>query len=179
MAVLSSFEVLAEFLVPSGVLPPGAVNPFAIQGFWVQVSLPPGGPQSVNFNLTYQETTDFNQGAGQKALQAQVIDASGNVNFYDNFFASTGRGFLNQKIGVGQTLIYGVQCLPQLSSADAAQPQNGTGWRGMVQLSSTSTGSLIATPTQRLVYYSGPDITKAPIDAVVYAVPTASGGTAI
>lgn len=179
MAVLSSFEVLAEFLVPSGVLPPGAVNPYAVQGFWVQVSLPPGGPQSVNFNLTFQETTDFNQGAGQNALQAQVIDAKGNVNFYDNFFASTGRGFLNQQISVGQTLIYGVQCLPQLSATGAVQPQNGTGWRGTVQVASTASGSLIATPTQRLVYYGGSDITTAPIDAVVYAVPTASGGTVI
>lgn len=180
MALLSSFEVLAEFLVPSGVLPPGAVNPFALQGYWVQVSLPQGAAvQSLLFNVIFNETTDFKQGAGQKALQAQYIDANGNVNFYDNFFASTGRGFLNQKITAGQTIIYGVQCISLPSSAVAA-PQNGTGWRGTVQIASGTPGALIATPTQRLVYYNGSDITKAQaIDAVVYPVPTATGGTQI
>lgn len=181
MSLLSSFEILSEFLVPAGVLPPGAVNPYAVQGFFVQVSLPQGGPASVLFNLVFNETTDFNQGSGQKSLAAQVIDAKGNVNFYDNFFASTGRGFLNQTINSGQTLTYGVQCLVLPSSVGkAALPQNGTGWRGSVQLSSNAPGTLVATPTQRLVYYPNSNITAAtPIDAVVYPVPTYSGGTRI
>ncbi len=177
MAYLSSFEILAENLVPSNILPPTAENPFALQGYFVQISLV--GAPSALFNVIFQETTDFKQGAGQAALQAQIIGADGTVTLYPNFFASTGRGFLSQKLAAGQTVIYGVQALPGLNAADAI-PQGGTGWRGTVRIEGQSLGSLIATPTQRLVYYNGTDITKADvIDAVVYPVPTFSGGTSI
>lgn len=182
MAVLSSFEILSETLVPKGILPPTAENPYLIQGYWLQISLAPGAAvQSAFYNIIFQETTKFTQGSGQKSLQAQLIDQNGNVNIYPNslFFASTGIGFLNQQIGFGQTIIYGIQCLTPPSQL-AALPQNGTGWRGTVQISGQQPGSLIATPTQRLVYYNGTDITKVPVvDAVVYAVPTFSGGTQI
>lgn len=182
MAVLSSFEILAETLVPAGILPSGAVNPFLVQGYFVQISLAPdAGTSSVQFNLVFQETTDFNQGLGQKSLFAQVIDASGNVNLYSQFFASTGRGFLGQQVNQGQTLIYGVQVIPPPpGSKDAPLPQGGTGWRGTVQINANTPGALIATPTQRLVYYDSTNpFTSAVLDAVVYPVPTASGGTRI
>jgi hypothetical protein len=130
--------------------------------------------------VIFQETTDFNQGAGQSVLNAQIIGADGTVSIYNGFFASTGRGFLSQKISAGQTLIFGVQALPGLSAIEAAAPQGGTGWRGTVKIEGQSPGQLIATPTQRLVYYNGTDITKADvIDAVVYSVPTFTGGTQI
>ncbi len=177
MTYLSSFEIIAENLVPTAILPPGPNNPFALQGYFVQISLV-GGLQSANFNLIFQETTDFRQGAGQSALSAQIIDSKGQVNIYNQFFASTGRGFLNQSISAGQTLIYGVQVLPGLTTE--AIPQAGTGWRGTTQVVTSNSGALIATPTQRLVYYSGTNIAKSPvIDAVVYAVPTFSGGTRV
>lgn len=178
MSLLSNFEILAENLVPQGILPPGAPNPFALQGYWVQISLAPS-VQSENFNIIFQETTDFRQGAGQKALQAQYIDQNGEVNIYQYFFASTGRGFLSQSIKFGQTFIYGVQALPPATAGEQALPQAGTGWRGTVQISGQTQGSLIATPTQRLVYYSGAPITSSVVDAVVYAVPTFTGGTRI
>lgn len=178
MAFLSSFEILAERLVPANILPPTAENPFALQGYFVQISLATGS--SALFNVIFQETTDFQQGLGQSALQAQIIAADGTVSIYPNFFASTGRGFLSQKLGAGQTAIFGVQCIPGLTKADLRLPQNGTGWRGTVRIEGQSPGQLIATPTQRLVYYNGTDITKANvIDAVVYPVPTFSGGTSI
>lgn len=178
MALLSAFEILAENLVPQGILPPTAPNPFALQGYWVQISLAPGF-QSSTFNIIYQETTDFRQGAGQVSLQAQIIDASGNVSIYSGFFASTGRGFLSQTIFAGQTIIYGVQCIPG-SIVKAAIPQSGTGWRGTVQVNPQQAGSLVATPTQRLVYYNiGAIVTGTVISACVYPVPTFSGGTKI
>lgn len=178
MTYLSSFEILAERLVPDHILPPTAANPFALQGYFVQVSLAAGS--FTLFNVIFEETTDFKQGAGQKALQAQIIEADGKVSIYPYFFQSTGRGFLNQKIGPGQTIIFGVQAIPGLTGADLSLPQNGTGWRGTVRIQGQSSGQLIATPTQRLVYYNGNDITKADvIDAVVYSVPTFSGGTSI
>lgn len=180
MTVLSGFEVLAENLVPQGILPPGAVNPFLVQGYFVQISLSPNASTSaVQFNLIFQETTDFKQGAGQSALMAQVIDASGTVNIYKQFFASTGRGFLNQTITRGQTAIYGVQVIAPPTST-AAIPQAGTGWRGTVEVNANQGGALIATPTQRLVYYDNNNpLTSDVLDAVVYPVPTASGGTLI
>lgn len=180
MTILSSFEVLSETLVPAGILPPTAENPYLIQGYWVQIALAPGSSvQAAQFNLIFQETTDFTQGAGQQSLQAQFIDNTGTVNIYSQFFASTGRGFLNQQIGFGQTFIYGVQCLTPPGER-AVLPQGGTGWRGTVRIEGQQPGSLIATPTQRLVYYTGTDITKDPVvNAVVYAVPTFGGGTQI
>jgi hypothetical protein len=128
MTVLSGFEVLAENLVPTSIIPSGPDNPFLIQGYFTQISLSPdSSDSSVQFNLIFQETTDFTQGVGQNGLQAQIIDANGNVNIYSQFFASTGRGFLNQKIGRGQTFIYEVQILPSFSSSKdaAALPQAG------------------------------------------------------
>lgn len=111
-------------------------------------------------------------------MQAQFIDANGNANIYPDFFASTGRGFLNQMILAGQTLIYGVQCILD-GMSDKAIPQNGTGWRGTVQIDSQNPGNLVATPTQRLLDLNpDPDNTTA-VEEVVYAVPTASGGTII
>lgn len=179
MAYLSSFEVLAETLVPAGILPPKAANPFLIQGYWVQISLPEiSSVQSTQFNVIFEETTDFTQGLGQGSLQAQVVGATGEVNIYPDFFASTGRGFLGQQITAGKTLIYGIQCVPGL--AERAIPQNGTGWRGTVQVNAQDPGTLIATPTQRLVYYQDPDIATSPVvDGVVYSLPTFSGNVQI
>ena len=184
MTVLSSFEILSENLVPTSIIPSGPDNPLLIQGYFTQISLSPGATvSSVNFNLIFQETTGFTQGAGKAALKAQVIDAAGKVNVYNQFFASTGNGFLNQTISSGQTLIYGVQIIAGLSSTGVAAsplPQAGTGWRGTVQVNSSSPGALIATPTQRLVYFdvSNP---KSPtlLTATVYSLPTAGGGTTI
>ncbi|WP_407521133.1 hypothetical protein [Methylobacterium oryzisoli] len=178
MPLLSAFEILAETLVPGGILPPTAPNPFVIQGYWVQLSVAPGTSQA-NFNITFRETTDFTQGAGQTALQAQYIDAKGQVQPYSQFFASTGRGFLNQTLFANQTVIYGVQVLPGLPT-DAALPQGGTGWRGFVSIDGQTPGTLLATPTHRLLYTNGSDITKATaLDAVVYAVPTFSGAARV
>ncbi|MBP0617428.1 hypothetical protein [Jiella mangrovi] len=182
MAVLSAFEILAETLVPDGLLPPGASNPVIIQGYWVQISVAQGY-SSANFNLIFQETTDFDQGIGKKALNAQIIDAKGEANVYpqSSFFASTGRGFLGQTIVANQTLIFGVQALPFSRGEElAAIPQNGTGWRGTVRIEGQQPGSLIATPTQRLIYYRQKDTTFSDfVDATVYPVPTVSGTTQI
>ncbi|MGJ4890301.1 hypothetical protein ACQR0Z_00300 [Bradyrhizobium sp. HKCCYLS3077] len=181
MPLLSAFEVLAETLVPDGILPPGAANPFLIQGYWVQVSLVPGASvSSVYYNVIFEETTDFNQGEGKSSLMAQFIDAAGNVEIYQQFFASTGRGFLNQQINAGQTIIYGVQCIPSTVTQGQSLPQGGTGWRGTVRIDANINGNLIATPTQRLFYLNGDSITSStPLDAVVYPVPTFTGGTRI
>ncbi len=181
MPLFSAFEILAERLVPAGILPVNAVNPFLIQGYWVQISLAPGSIQSTIYNVIFQETTDFNQGSGQSSLQAQYIDQNGQAQVYSQFFASTGRGFLNQKISAGQTIIYGVQCIPaSILTATVQIPQNGTGWRGTVTIDAQNPGSLIATPTQRLLYLNADSLTKStPLDAVVYSVPTYSGTTRI
>lgn len=178
MAILSAFEVLYETLVPTQIVPLGPNNPLLVQGFWVQVSLAPNSQyQSTSFNIVFQETTLFNQGLGRKALQAQYIDSDGNVNLYPNFFDSTANGFLNQFISAGETLIYGVQCIPGLTLE--AIPQGGTGWRGTVQINPQNQGALVATPTQRLAYYSGSSINSAVVCATVYGVPTFDGNTSI
>lgn len=179
MAYLSSFEILAETLVPADILPPGAANPFLVQGYWVQISLPrTAGIASASFSVAFEETTDFTQGLGQKSLRAQIVDSTGKVNIYPSFFASTRRGFADVKIEAGKTLILGVQCIPAM--VGVALPQNGTGWRGTVQVNSPNPGKLIATPTQRLVYYQDPNIATSPVtDAVVYSLPTYSGNVRI
>ncbi|MBO0663057.1 hypothetical protein LQ948_09675 [Jiella sp. MQZ9-1] len=182
MALLSAFEIVAENLVPQGILPPDASNPFLIQGYWVEISLALG-ITSGSFNIVFQETTDFTQGKGQSSLNAQYIDAKGEANVYPDFFASAERGFLNQSIYAGQTLIYGVQCLPfgpSQQGQDLEIPQSGTGWRGTVQVDGVRPNMLIATPTQRLVYYRRYDKQfRYFVDATVYPVPTFSGGTMI
>ncbi|KMO40555.1 hypothetical protein ACQVP2_14225 [Methylobacterium aquaticum] len=174
MGLFSAFEILAETLVPASVGVPAAINPLVIQGYWVQISLFPGsGP--VQFNIIFQETTDFKQGGGPGILQAQYIDENGNVNFYQNFFASTGRGFLGFQIFPGQTKIFGVQAIPGLQT-DSAVPQSGTGWRGTVSINPSVANALIATPTHRLLYVNGTDLSKATaLDAVVYPVATFAG----
>lgn len=180
MTYVSSFEILAQNLVPTDIIPAGPQNPFLIQGYFVEISCVQPGI-AANFNLIFQETTGFSQGLGQKYLKAQIIDAKGAVNPFGAFFASTGNGFLSQTISSGQTLIYGVQCLPQLPpgvEGETVLPQAGTGWRGTVRLEGAPAGSLIVTPTQRLVYYAGANPGVDPvITASVYAVPTAKGGT--
>jgi hypothetical protein len=56
-------------------------------------------------------------------------------------------------------------------------PQSGTGWRGVASLTPSTSGLLVATPTQRQIYFSADMQTIT--DSVVYAVPTVSGGTRI
>lgn len=176
MSFVSSFEILAQNLVPTKIIPSGPQNPFLVQGYFVQVSLIAGS--SARINVIFEETTKFSQGLGKNALQAQVVGADGNVEIYDQFFASTGNGFLSQQISFGKTLIFGVQCIPGLVGADVdveKLPQAGTGWRGTVRIEGAAQGSLLATATQRLVYYTGPNPLKDHvITACVYGVPAAS-----
>jgi hypothetical protein len=180
MTVFSSFEILAQTLVPPGI--PVEPNPFLIQGYFVEVSLSPyASVQSAIFNIVFQETTDFQQGNNRNALQAQIIGADGDVSIYKDFFASTGRGFLAQSVSRGQTVIFGVQALPSLSDAKdlVSIPQGGIGWRGTVQINASApTGSLIATPTQRQVFYQSTEM-KSVISASAYALPTATGNIVI
>ena len=88
MAILSSFEVLAEFLIPQrGVTPPpGATvpsSPFVVQAYFVQVSLPKSSTSStMTFDLNFEETTGFKQGAGTTGLIAQIVDEKGLVSNY-------------------------------------------------------------------------------------------------
>lgn len=192
MAVLSSFEVLAELLVPKGVTPPPGGSPlpavpFVVQAYFVQVSFPKGGSaKSVSFDLTFEETTNFSQGVGPTGLLAQFIDDKGVVNNYDSkqFFnppAGKSPGFLNQSIAPGQTKIYSITALPPkpaTTAAAVAVPQSGTGWRGSAILTPNPANQLIATPTQRQIYFSSADL-KTVADSVVYAVPTGSGKTVI
>lgn len=180
MTLFSAFEIVYENLVPTKIVPAGSNNPLLVQGYFVQISVTPGVYQNISFNLVFQETTKFSQGLGPKALQAQVIDGTGQVNLYpsNQFFGSTANGFLQQFITPGQTLIYGVQCIPGLTTA-AGIPQGGTGWRGTVQINPSASGALIATPTQRLVYYSGADINNPVTAATVYPVPTFNGTTQV
>ncbi len=77
MPTISSSEILTRNLVPSGILLPSAKNPFVIQGYFLQVSLPPTSTLHPSFNVFFRETTDFTQGAGQSALQAQYTDTDG------------------------------------------------------------------------------------------------------
>ncbi|WP_293853584.1 hypothetical protein [uncultured Alsobacter sp.] len=178
MPVFSPFEILFEFLYPTNI-PVQAPDPIAVQGYWLQVSLRPDSPvQSLSFDIAFAETTNFNSGAGSKYLQAQFIDANGNVNIYSNFFSSAQPGFLNQVISKGQTLIYGAQCLALKAGAPvAATPQSGTGWRGLVSVTPHgSSGNLICEPTQRLLYLNLSNTgTPAVFGACVYPVATLAG----
>jgi hypothetical protein len=56
-------------------------------------------------------------------------------------------------------------------------PQSGTGWRGVASLNPSTSGLLVATPTERQIYFTG-DLQEI-TDSVVYSVPTVSGGTCI
>lgn len=179
MALFSSFEVLAETLVPAGLLPPTVPNPLLLQGYFVQISLQPG-QQTTQFNIVFNETTGFTQGTNQKALFAQIIDANGNVNVYSQFFSSISKGFLNQTINPNQTLIYGLQAIPIPKFELAAPlPQGGIGWRGTVAIDAQFPGTLFATATHRQVFFQGPTIASAAINGTAYAVPTFSGNGSI
>jgi hypothetical protein len=180
MPLLSSFEVLAQPLVPPSVAP--FPVPFVVQAYFVQISYPKGtGTGFLKFDLTFEETTSFKQGAGQAGLLAQFINENGVVNNYPTFFTpSRPNGFLAQQIGPGQTKIYSVTVLPPKPTTAAALapvPQSGTGWRGSASLNPSTANALVATPTQRQIYFSA-DL-KTITDAVVYPVPTASGKTLI
>jgi len=180
-APLSSFEVLAESLVPNGILPPGSPNPYLIQGFFVQVTVPSTVSHIVSVNLLFTETTGFNQGAGRGALQAQIIDSKGKVQIYDEFFHNPNfPGFSGELIVPGDTVIYGIQALPQLAhaEADVSLPQAGTGWRGLCEIFTTVQQSVVATPTQRLVYYTDASMREVK-NSTVYSVPTFSGGSGV
>ena len=180
MPALSSFEVLAESLLPKGVTPLTNV-PFVIQAYFVQVSYPKTpNAAPIQFDLTFEETTNFNQGAGQLGLLAQFLDENGLANNYAGFFTDDQpNGFLAQQIAPGQTKIYSVTVLPPSGAARAAAPipQAGTGWRGIASLNPNTANLHIATPTQRQIYFSADMQTIT--DSVVYSVPTVSGGTLI
>jgi hypothetical protein len=189
MSILSSFEVLAELLIPKGIpVSPGAVLPqvpFALQAYFVQISLPKDAAvEMVSFDLNFDETTQFMQGAGQPALQAQFIDETGAVQNYDaNAFlhpeAGKGIGFNAQSISRGQTKIYSVTALPPSNSPMATNmAQSGTGWRGLVSLNASEANVLIASPTQRQIYLSSMD-PMVVSDSVVVPVPTVSGSLQI
>jgi hypothetical protein len=186
MSALSSFEVLAEYLLPKDVTPLTNV-PYVLQAYFVQVSYlsSPGG-EPIRFDLTFDETTNLNQGVGQHGLLAQFLDEKGMANNYAGFFtAGKPNGFLSQQIGPGQTKIYSITVLPPSGAPRAAAPipQAGTGWRGIARLKIASLGPpptdklLIATPTQRQIYFSADMQTIT--GSVVYAVPTVSGKTVI
>ncbi len=184
MTTLSSFEVLAESLLPKDVTPLTNV-PFVLQAYFVQVSYP-SAPESapeavpIQFDLTFVETTNFNQGVGQSGLLAQFLNEEGLANNYAEFFTDgQPNGFLAQQIAPGQTKIYSVTVLPPSGAPRAAAPipQAGTGWRGIASLNPNIANLLIATPTQRQIYFSADMQTIT--DSVVYSVPTVSGGTRI
>lgn len=169
MAVLSSFEIIAENLVPAKIIPPGPSNPFALQGYWVQITNIAPGNEMINFSLSFVETTSFKTGTAKPA--AEFIDANGDVNPYDDFLAGPYPGFKNQAIRSNQTLIYGVQALPRPTQADASFPQSGTGWRGIALILTNRLQALAITVTHRLTYYAGSGPSSAVISACVYPVP--------
>jgi len=177
MTALSSFEVLSQPLIPP---PNGPANtPYVVQAYFVQVSYPTGvnayptGGVTVTFSLTFEETTNFTSGVGTSGVLAQYIDESGNLVPYPTFISNSA-AFVDQQINPGQTKIYSVNVVFPPASA-AAMPQSGTGWRGVASLNPSTSGLLVATPTQRQIYFTSdlPMIT----DSVVYSVPTVSGET--
>ena len=175
MTALSSFEVLSQPLIPNGP----ANIPYVVQAYFVQVSYPSGeSADTVTFSLTFEETTNFTSGLGQSGVMAQYIDEGGNVVTYPSVIStSTGPfGCLDQQITPGQTKIYSVNVVFPPTSA-AAVPQSGTGWRGVASLNPSASGLLVATPTERQIYFTG-DL-QTITDSVVYSVPTVSGGTRI
>ena len=180
MTVLSTFELLAENLVPPQFVPGGTDNPFVSQGYFLQISLPgfSGGP--ISFNLVFQETTDFKViQQNNSLLSADITNAGGVSNLYptSQFLQSTSRGFLQQTINPGQSLVYGVQLLPNFGA-----PPSQIGLHGVVSLNvlSGGTGRLLVCPTHRQVFYNdlGGKL-GAPLDGVAYPVPTASGNAII
>ncbi|MFN7873200.1 MAG: hypothetical protein ACK5QQ_13540 [Cyanobacteriota bacterium] len=180
MTALSSFEVLAESLIPQNVTPLTNI-PFVIQAYFVQVSYPTAKEAvPIQFDLTFEETTNFNQGVGQSGLIAQFLNEEGlAINYAEFFTPGLPNGFQAQQIAPGQTKIYSVTVLPPSGAPRAAAPipQDGTGWRGIASLTPSTSGLLVATPTQRQIYFSADMQTIT--DSVVYAVPTVSGGTLI
>lgn len=172
MTALSSFEVLSQPLIPNGP----ANTPYVVQAYFVQVSYPTGGSgDTVTFSLTFEETTNFTSGVGPSGVMAQYIDESGNLVSYPAFISNSA-AFLDQQITPGQTKIYSVNVVFPPTSA-AAMPQSGTGWRGVASLNPSTSGLLVATPTQRQIYFTS-DL-QTITDSVVYSVPTVSGGTSI
>lgn len=184
MSVVSSFEVLAQRLIPPGLMtPPGAdlnAVPFVLQAYFIQVSLPAGiMVDAVSFDLNFEETTKFQQGSDAASLLAQVVDETGNLNTYSDFLKPpSGQriGFNSQAISPGQTKIYSVTALPVAPSAitEAGMPQTGIGWRGLVSLDANPAKMLIAMPTQRQISFTSADL-KSVTDSVAYPVATATG----
>ena len=194
VTALSSFEVLAQPLIPPLPTPPGAqppqAVPYALQAYFVQVSYPKEGsgsgqganPASIQFNLVFQETTGF-KNREQAVVLAQFIDENGDLQTDGNFLSSNpsvDSGYMKQQILPGQTKIYSLTVLPKTAPGEAvaATPQSGIGWRGTVFLQPNSPDFLIATPTQRQIYYTSATLMTV-TDSVVYPVPTFSGKTQI
>jgi hypothetical protein len=61
MPYVSAFEVISEFVVPPALLPPGAVVPFALKGYFVHVSRLAGDGHAgdLHVRLTYHPSVPF------------------------------------------------------------------------------------------------------------------------
>ncbi len=176
MTTLSSFEVLSQPLIPNGP----ANTPYVVQAYFVQVSYPRGeSAETLTFSLTFEESTNFTSGVGLAGVMAQYIDESDSLVIpYPTFISASSNtvGFLDQQITPGTTKIYSVNVVFPPTTA-AVMPKSGTSWRGVAILNPTTSGLLVATPTQRQIYFTS-DL-KTITDSVVYSIPTVSGGTRI
>lgn len=147
MTVITSFEVLAQPLVPG--IPD---VPYVQQGTFVQISNL--GSSTAQVILGYNATPAFVAQSGSVSLFANYIDNTGAVTQVTNFLAPP-VGFPSVQIPVGATFIFGVQYVLSPGQSEdlvGSTPQSGQGTRGVVTLSSTGGSSLLVLATIRQVF---------------------------
>lgn len=149
MAIITSFEVLAQPLVP------GLANvPYVQQGTFLQVSNI--GTGQVSVTVGFQATPAFTAQSGAVQLFANYIDGTGNVTQCPTAtFLQSPVGFIPVTIPAGATWIFGVQyvLIPgQSTNLVGSTPQDGLGTRGYINVSTNAPATLLVLGTVRQVF---------------------------
>lgn len=173
MSIITSFEVLAQPLVPG--LPD---IPYVQQGSFYQISnLSPGG---VTINLNFNATPAFVAQSGSVSLFTNYIDNNGNVTQYPvSTFLQPAVGFAGITIPAGGTFIFGVQYVlgqGQSENLAGSTPQDGLGTRGTVTLLAPNGALLLVLATIRQVFTNfdaSGNVTN--LSEAAYSVPLVGG----
>lgn len=173
MGIITSFEVLAQPLVP------GVPDiPYVQQGTFVQITNL--GPNDQTISLNFNATPAFVAQSGNVSLFTNFIDNNGNVTQYPtNIFLTAPIGFAGVTIPANETIILGVQYVlspGQSQDLVGATPQDGLGTRGTVTLIGQTGASFLVLATIRQVFTNfTPTGAVSNLSEAAYSVPLVNG----
>jgi hypothetical protein len=115
MPYLSEFEILSEYIVPPALLPPGATVPFALKGYFVQLSRLAGDGHAGNLviQLTFFPTAPFPPAAN---ILVDEQSAAGGTNV----LALNPQNQVQVAIPPGKTVLVGIQ--PNFTDSTSTGP---------------------------------------------------------